>query len=57
MFFVRGTYTEDVLSVWDQMQARIQERSDKTGGQKGGGLWSALDNRLGKPAEPGGMEE
>ena len=57
MLFVRGTYTEDVISVWDQMQARIQERSDETGGQKGGGLWSALDNRLGQPAKPGGMEE
>ena len=57
MLFVRGTYTEDVISVWDQMQAKIQERSAAAGGQKGGGLWSTLDGRLNQPITPGGVEE
>jgi hypothetical protein len=55
--FVRGIYTEDVISVWDQMQAKIQERSAETNGQKGGGLWSSLDNRLNQPLNPEGIEE
>jgi RsiW-degrading membrane proteinase PrsW (M82 family) len=57
MLFVRGTYTDDVISVWDQVQDRIQERSAATGGQKGGGLWSELDNRLDQSLNPEGIEE
>ncbi|GAB4426076.1 MAG: hypothetical protein Kow002_15410 [Anaerolineales bacterium] len=55
MLFVRGTYTEDVVSVWNQMQAKVQERSAAMGGQKGGGLWSSLDTRL-NSASPGENE-
>jgi hypothetical protein len=46
MLFIRGLFTEDMISVWDQMQAKTQERSAATGGQKGGGLWSSLDERV-----------
>ena len=46
MMFVRGTFTEEILSIWDQMQTKIEERSAATGGQKGGGLWSSLDDRV-----------
>jgi len=44
--FVRGLFTEEMVSVWERMQAKIQERSAETGGQKGGGLWSSLDDRI-----------
>ena len=57
MLFVRGTYTEDVISVWDQMQAKIQAQSAETKGQKGGGLWSSLDNRLNQPVNHEGIED
>jgi len=56
MMFVRGTFTEEIVSVWDQMQTKIQERSAATGGQKGGGLWSSLDDRVKQPVNPGGIE-
>ena len=56
MLFVRGTFTEEMLSVWDQMQAKIQERSAATGGQKGGGLWSSLDNRVKQAPDPEEIE-
>jgi len=56
MMFVRGTFTEDMLSVWDQMQTKIQERSAATGGQKGGGLWSSLDDRMKQTPNPEGIE-
>lgn len=56
MMFVRGTFTEEIISVWDQVQAKIQERSAATGGQKGGGLWSSLDNRVKQPPNPEGIE-
>ncbi len=46
MLFVRGLFTEEMVSVWERMQAKIQERSAETGGQKGGGLWSSLDDRI-----------
>jgi len=46
MLFVRGLYTEEMVSVWDQMQAKIRERSALNGGQKGGGLWSSLEERV-----------
>jgi len=46
MLFVRGLFTDEMISVWDQIQAKIRERSAATGGQKGGGLWSSLDERL-----------
>jgi hypothetical protein len=54
MLFVRGLFTEEMLSVWDQMQAKVQERSAATGGQKGGGLWSSLEERV-NPLENGGV--
>jgi len=56
MMFVRSIFTEDIVSVWDQMQAKIQERSAASGGQKGGGLWSSLDDRVKQPVNPGGTE-
>lgn len=46
MLFVRGLFTEDMVSVWERMQAKIQERSAATGDQKGGGLWSSLEERV-----------
>ena len=46
MLFVRGLFTDEMASVWDQMQVKIQERSAATGGQKGGGLWSSLEERV-----------
>lgn len=56
MMFVRGTFTDEIVSVWDQMQTKIQERSAATGGQKGGGLWTSLDDRVKQPVNPGGRE-
>jgi RsiW-degrading membrane proteinase PrsW (M82 family) len=46
MLFVRGLFTEEMVSVWGQLQAKTQERSAATGGQKGGGVWKSLDERL-----------
>lgn len=46
MMFVRGAYSEDTISIWDQLQARVETQSDATAGQKGGGLWSSLNNRI-----------
>jgi RsiW-degrading membrane proteinase PrsW (M82 family) len=56
MIFVRGTYTEDVISVWNQIQAKIQARSDANNGQKGGGLWTSLDNRVEQSLNPEGVD-
>lgn len=56
MLFVRGAYTEEIVSVWNQMQTKIREQSAATGGQKGGGLWSSLDDRVKQPVNPGGTE-
>ena len=56
MMFVRGTFTDEIVSVWDQMQTKIQERSVATGGQKGGGLWSSLDNRVKQSPGSEGIE-
>lgn len=57
MLFVRGAYTEEVISVWDQMHHKIKERSAATSGQKGGGLWSTLDDRLNPTVNSEGIEE
>jgi RsiW-degrading membrane proteinase PrsW (M82 family) len=46
MLFVRGAYPEEVVSVWNQMQDKVMASSAASGGQKGGGLWSSLDNRV-----------
>lgn len=46
MLFIRGLFTKEMVSVWEQMQAKIQERSAATSGQKGGGVWSSLEERL-----------
>jgi RsiW-degrading membrane proteinase PrsW (M82 family) len=46
MLFVRGLYTDEMVSVWERMQAKIRERSAGNGGQTGGGLWSSLDERI-----------
>jgi protease PrsW len=46
MLFVRGLFTSEMISVWDRMQAKVRERSASTGGQKGGGLWTSLEERL-----------
>lgn len=46
MLFVRGLFTEEMVSVWEQMQVKIQERSTANGGRKGSGLWSTLEERL-----------
>lgn len=51
MLFVRGLFNEEMVSVWEQMQAKIRERSALNGGQKGGGLWSSLDERLKAPTD------
>ena len=56
MLFVRGLFTEEMLSVWDQMQAKVQERSAATGGQKGGGLWSSLEERVQSPLKNEGVD-
>jgi RsiW-degrading membrane proteinase PrsW (M82 family) len=46
MLFVRGLFTDEMASVWDRMQVKIQERSAVSGGQKGCGLWSSLEQRV-----------
>ena len=46
MLFVRRLFTDEIASVWDRMQAKIQERSVANGDQKGGGVWSSLEERL-----------
>ena len=46
MLFVRGAYPEEVISVWSQMQDKVLASSAASGGQKGGGLWSSLDDRM-----------
>jgi RsiW-degrading membrane proteinase PrsW (M82 family) len=53
MLFVRGLYTGELISVWDQMQAKILAGAKEKGGQKGGGLWSSLEERL---QAPGNMD-
>jgi hypothetical protein len=56
MLFVRGLFTGEMVSVWDRIQAKIQERSALTGDQKGGGLWSTLEGRLKPQADPERLE-
>jgi hypothetical protein len=56
MLFVRGLFTEEMVSVWEQVQAKVRERSVLNGGQKGGGLWSALEERIKAPPEPERLE-
>ena len=51
MLFVRGLFTEEMISVWDQIQVKIQERSAANNGQKGGGVWLSLDERVKSPTE------
>ena len=51
MLFVRGLFTNEMVSVWDQMQVKIQERSVANNGQKGGGVWASLDERVNPLAE------
>jgi RsiW-degrading membrane proteinase PrsW (M82 family) len=46
MLFIRGLFTAEMASVWEQMQSKIDERSAATGRQKGGGLWSSLEERI-----------
>jgi len=46
MLFVRGAYPEEVISVWSRMHDKVLASSAASGGQKGGGLWSSLDDRL-----------
>jgi RsiW-degrading membrane proteinase PrsW (M82 family) len=46
MLFVRGAYPEDVIDVWGQLQDKVKASSEASGGQKGGGLWSSLDDRV-----------
>ena len=57
MLFVRGLFTDEMVSVWDRMQAKIRERSAATGGQKGGGLWSTLEERVKPPTDTERLEE
>ncbi len=56
MLFVRGLFTDEMASVWEQMQSKIEERSAATGGQKGGGLWSSLEERLKSSTADGKLE-
>jgi RsiW-degrading membrane proteinase PrsW (M82 family) len=56
MLFVRGLFTEEMVSIWEQVQAKVREQSALNGGQKGGGLWSSLDERLKAPTEPERLE-
>lgn len=46
MLFVRGLFTEEMVSVWERLQAKIRERTAASGGQKGGGLWASLEERV-----------
>lgn len=56
MLFVRGLFTDEMASVWEQMQSKIEERSNANGGQKGGGLWSSLEERLKSSTADGRLE-
>ncbi|MGB7877008.1 MAG: PrsW family glutamic-type intramembrane protease [Anaerolineales bacterium] len=56
MLFVRGLFTKEMISVWEQMQAKIREQSTETDGQKGGGLWSSLEERVKSPLEEKGAD-
>ena len=56
MLFVRGLFTDEMASVWEQMQSKIDERSAATNGQKGGGLWSSLEERTKSSAKDGRLE-
>jgi RsiW-degrading membrane proteinase PrsW (M82 family) len=50
MLFVRRLYTDEVISVWEQIQSKILAQSAQKSGQKGGGVWSSLEDRLKTPA-------
>lgn len=56
MLFVRGLFTDEMASVWEQMQSKIEEQSAATGGQKGGGLWSSLEQRVKSSTEDRRLE-
>ena len=56
MLFVRGLFTDEMASVWEQMQSKIEERSAVIGDQKGGGLWSSLEERLKSSPTDGKLE-
>ena len=58
MLFVRGLFTDEMASVWEQIQSKIDERSAAIGGQsqKGGGLWSSLEERLNSSGADGRLE-
>lgn len=51
MLFVRGLFTEEMVSVWERMQAKILERSAGMVDRIGGGLWSSLEERVKSPTE------
>ena len=51
MLFIRKLFTYEMISVWDQMQAKIQARAAETGSQKGGGVWSILEERVDSATE------
>jgi hypothetical protein len=56
MLFVRGLFTEEMVSVWERVQVKIQERSAGRVGQIGGGLWSSLEGRIKSPTENEGVD-
>ncbi|MBN1303546.1 MAG: PrsW family intramembrane metalloprotease [Anaerolineales bacterium] len=56
MMFVRSVYSEEVISLWNQLHSKVEQQSEATGGQKGGGLWSTLGNRISKSSTPEGIE-
>lgn len=56
MLFVRGLFTEEMVSVWEQVQAKIRERSACQGSQKGGGVWSSLEEHLKTRPDSEGLE-
>jgi RsiW-degrading membrane proteinase PrsW (M82 family) len=51
MLFVRGLFTDEMVSAWEQMQIKIRERSVESGGLKGGGVWSSLEERVKSPTD------
>jgi RsiW-degrading membrane proteinase PrsW (M82 family) len=51
MLFVRGLFSEEMVSVWERMQAKIRERSAEKNIQKGPNVWSSLDERVKAPTD------
>jgi len=56
MLFVRGLFTDEMTSVWEQMQSKIEKLSAVTNSQKGGGLWLSLEERTKSSAKDGRLE-